>query len=109
MTENSAPGSGGVDGLSGTARALTALGDALERLDASGVRVLAEVAFLLRAHPHWAIWMPVGGREWTAVRSAGSSQPSPEIPMIWVRAGTAGELADMMRRADSQVPPSAGG
>jgi hypothetical protein len=105
--KDSASGSDRIDGLSGKAQALTALGDAMERLDAGSIRVLVEVAILLRAHPQWAIWLPVGGREWTAVRPAGSSPPSPEIPMIWVRAATAGELADMMRRADSQLLPGA--
>ena len=107
--ESSASGSDRIDEVSGEAQALAALGDALERLDAGSVRVLAEVAVLLRAHPQWAIWLPAGGREWTAVRSAGSSPPGPEMPMIWVRAGTAGELADMMGRADSQLPPGIGG
>jgi hypothetical protein len=105
--KDSASGSDRIDGLSGKAQALTALGDALEWLDAGSVRVLAEVAILLRTHPQWAIWRPASGGEWTAVRPAGSSPPSPEIPMIWVRAATAGELADIMRRADSQLLPGA--
>jgi hypothetical protein len=106
---SSASGSDRTDEVSGEAQALTALGDALDLLDAGRVRVLAEAVILLRAHPRWAIWRPAGSHEWTAVRPAGSSPPGPDMPMIWVRAGTAGELAGMMRRADSQLPPGAGG
>jgi hypothetical protein len=90
--------------VSDDARALAALFDALDRLSARDIRVFAEVAVLLHTHPQWAVWLPVGDREWTAVRPAGSRPPDPEVPMVWVRARTAGELAAMMRRTDAQLP-----
>jgi hypothetical protein len=90
-------------GVGGDGQALTALGDALDRLGARDIRVLAEVAVVLRDHPRWAIWLAAGGREWTAVRPAGSMPPGPEVPTVWVRAETAGQLAVMMQRADEQL------
>ena len=93
----------------GDAQALAALGDALDRLGAGSVRGLAEVVALVRAYPRWAIWLPADGREWTAVRPAGSMPPGPEAPMVWVRAGTAGELASRMLAADDALlPPGEG-
>jgi hypothetical protein len=82
---------------------LTALGEALDRLGVGRVRRLAEVAALLWAFPRWAVWLPTGGL-WTAVRPAGSMVPGPEVPMLWVRAVTAGELAGLMRAADARLP-----
>lgn len=83
--------------------ALAALGDVLDRLGAGSVGVLVQAAFLLRAYPRWAIWLPADGREWTAIRPAGSRPPSPEMPMLWVKAATAGELARKIRAADDQL------
>lgn len=91
-------------GVGGDVQALTALGEALDRVGAGGIRVLAETAVLLHAHPRWAVWLPAGGREWTAVRPAGSIPPGPEAPMVWVHAETASGLAAMMQRADGQLP-----
>jgi hypothetical protein len=88
----------------GDVQALSALGDALDQLGARSVRVLVEAAILLRAFPRWAIWLPPTGGTWTAARSADSRPPGPEIPMIWVTAGTASELADRLRTIDSQLP-----
>jgi hypothetical protein len=68
---------------SGDAQALATLGEALDRLGAGSARRLAEVAVLVRAFP------------------------GPEAPMVWVRAGTAGELASLMRAADAQLPSAA--
>jgi len=93
----------------GDAHALAALGDALDWLGAGSVRGLVEVVALVRAHPRWGIWLAADGREWTAVRPAGSMPPGPEAPMVWVRAGTAGELASRMLAADDALlPPGEG-
>jgi hypothetical protein len=92
---------------SGDAQALATLGEALDRLGAGSARRLAEVAVLVRAFPRWAVWVPAGGVTWTAARPAGSMPPGPEAPMVWVRAGTAGELASLMRAADAQLPSAA--
>lgn len=92
------PGGAGMD-----AEALAALGDALDRLGASGLRIVAEAALLLLRHPHWAVWLPVGEHEWAAVRSAGSRPPGLDVPMLWVHASTAGELADKMMRAETAL------
>jgi hypothetical protein len=92
-------------GTGGDAHAIVALGEALDRLGAGSARRLAEVAVLLRAFPRWAVWMRAGDGMWTAVRPAGSMPPGPEAPMVWVRAGTAGELAGLMRAADAQMSP----
>jgi hypothetical protein len=100
----SGAGNGGADI---DAEALAALGAALDRLGASGLRAVAEAAVLLHAYPQWAIWLPAGGREWTAVRPAGSMPPGPEVPAVWVRAETAGQLAVLMRRTDTQLPDRA--
>jgi hypothetical protein len=86
---------------------LAALGEALDWIGAGRVRRLAEVVVLLRAFPQWAVWLPTGGVLWTAVRPAGSMAPGPEVPMLWVRAVTAGELAGLMRAADARL--SSGG
>ena len=94
-------------GASGDAQALATLGEALDRLGAGSARRLAEVAVLVRAFPRWAVWVPAGGVTWTAARPAGSMPPGPEAPMVWVRAGTAGELASLMRAADAQLPSAA--
>ena len=64
---------------------------------------LAEAAVLLRDHPCWAIWLPAGDRGWTAVRPASSRPPAAELPMIWIHAGTASELARRMDAMDEQV------
>jgi hypothetical protein len=64
---------------------------------------LAEANALLRNHPRWAIWLPVGSGDWAAIRPASSRPPSPELPTIWVHADTASELARLMRLADEQV------
>ena len=80
--------------------------DVLERHGVTDALTLAEVAVLYRDHPRWAVWMPVAGGEWAAMRPAGSRPPGPEVPMLWVRAGTAAELGGRMSRADAGLPPS---
>src|SRR5450759_64404 len=64
---------------------------------------LFEATILIRDHPQWAIWRPARGSDWTAVRPASSRPPAPELPTIWVHAGTARELARLMRAADEQL------
>jgi hypothetical protein len=64
---------------------------------------LAEAVILLRDHPHWAIWRPVSGSNWTAIRPASSGPPAPELPTMWVHAYTASELARLMRACDEHV------
>ena len=105
MSEIPSAGSGG---SSIDIQALAALGEALDRLGADGVRILAEVAVLVCAHPQWAIWIPGDGRPWAAVRSAGSRPPGPEVPLVWTQAGTAGELAVRIRAVDDALGPPGG-
>jgi hypothetical protein len=64
---------------------------------------LAEANALLRAHPRWAIWLPVGNGDWAAIRPASSRPPTPELPTIWVHADTASELSRLMCAADDQI------
>ena len=92
----------------GDVQALMALGVALDRLGAHDVRDLIEAVVLTRAFPRWAIWRPIAGGVWTAVRPASSRSPGPELPMVWMQAATAGELAELMRRAEGQVAPRGG-
>src|SRR5690242_3761794 len=92
----------------GDVQALGALGVALDRLGAHDVRDLIEAVVLMRAFPRWAIWRPVAGGVWTAVCPATSRPPGPELPMVWVSAAAAGELAGTMRRAESQIAPRDG-
>ena len=80
--------------------------DVLERLGFADALTLAEVAVLHRDHPRWAVWVPVAGGEWAAARPAGSRPPGPDVPMLWVRAGTAAELGGRMSRVDGGLPPS---
>ena len=90
--------------VSDDAQALGALRDALGPFGARHPRGLAEAAILLCAFPQWAVWLPADRDEWAAMRPAESVPPGPEAPMVWVRAGTAGELADLMKAADAQLP-----
>jgi hypothetical protein len=79
--------------------------DVLEQLGLRDALALAEVAVLQRDHPRWAVWVPAAGGEWAAVRPAGSRPPGPEVPMLWVYAGTAAELGGRMSRADAGLSP----
>ena len=80
--------------------------DVLERYGFTDAPTLAAVADLHRDHPRWAVWVPVADGEWAAARPAGSRPPGPEVPMLWVCAGTAAELGGRMSRADAGLPPS---
>jgi hypothetical protein len=64
---------------------------------------MAEVISLYREFPAWAVWLPSAGRSWTAVRPASGRAPGPELPMVWVHAGTAAQLAERMRRVEQQL------
>lgn len=90
------------------AQALAALRDALGPFGERPPPGLAEAAILFCAFPQWAVWLPVDGHEWIAARPAGSMLPGSQALMVWVRAGAAGELADLMREADTQLPPDRG-
>jgi hypothetical protein len=83
-----------------------ALAEALAGLDAEARQVISEVVVLYREFPAWAVWLPHGGRQWTAVRPASARAPGPDLPMIWVHAATAEELTERMQRADAQLSPS---
>ena len=82
------------------------IANVLERLGFAAALALAEVAVLHRDHPRWAVWVPAAGGEWAAARPAGSRPPGPDVPMLWVRAGTAAELGARMSRVDEGLPPS---
>jgi hypothetical protein len=82
------------------------LAAALAGLDAEADGAIGQVIVLHREFPAWAVWLPHGGRQWTAVRPASARAPGPDLPMIWVQAATVAELAERMRRADAQLTPS---
>jgi hypothetical protein len=90
------------------AQALAAFRRELDQLGGRDGGHLDQMYLLVRAFPCWAIWQPVGSGEWTAVRPASSRLPDPELPMVWVQAANAGELADRMWRTDTQVAPRDG-
>ena len=83
----------------------SAVRDVLEQHGLTDALTLAELVVLYRDHPLWAVWMPAAGGEWAAVRPAGSRPPGPEVPMLWVRAGTAADLGGRMSRADAGLSP----
>ncbi len=78
-------------------------GDVTAALVTQERTAIAEAIVLMRNHPQWAIWLPAGGSDWTAIRPASSRLPAPELPTIWVHAGTARDLALLMQAADEQV------
>jgi hypothetical protein len=77
----------------------------LAGLDSAATQALIQVLALYREFPAWAVWLPRKGRQWAAVRPASARAPGPELPMIWVQAGTVEELAARMRDADAQLTP----
>ena len=78
----------------------------LAGLDAEARSAISQVIVLHREFPAWAVWLPYGGRQWTAVRPASARAPGPDLPMIWVHAATVEELTERMQRADAQLTPS---
>ena len=100
MEREGAPrGHGDEDGIS------PPLAEALAGLDAETSKDITQAIALYREFPAWAVWLPYRGRRWTAVRPASARAPAPEVPMIWVHAGTAAKLAARMRGADAQLTP----
>jgi len=98
VEQESAPrGQGGEDGIE------PPLLEALAGLDAEARRAVSEVVVLWQEFPAWAVWLPHGGRQWTAVRPASARAPGPDLPMIWVHAAVPSELADRMRGVDAQL------
>jgi hypothetical protein len=95
------PGAG-----TGDAGLASVIGGALEHLGVTDAVTLAEAAVLHLDHPRWAVWRPVDGSGWAAVRPAGLRPPGPGVPMLWVRADTAAELGGRMSRADAGLSPS---
>lgn len=75
----------------------------LAGLDLEARQAIAEIISLYREFRVWAVWLPSGGRSWTAVRPASARVPGPDLPMIWVHAATSVELGDHMRRVDAQL------
>jgi hypothetical protein len=82
------------------------LPEALAALGLDHRQAVIQVTALCGEFPAWAVWLPRGGRPWTAVRPASARAPGPEVPMIWVRAATVEELTGQMQRADAQLTPS---
>ena len=74
-------------------------------LGSEETQALIRVIALYWEFPAWAVWLPHRGRQWTAVRPASARAPGPDLPMIWVQAGTTEELGDRMRSADAQLTP----
>jgi hypothetical protein len=79
--------------------------EALAGLDAETSEVIGQFIALYGEFPAWAVWLPFRGRRWAAVRPASARAPGPDLPMIWVHADTAAELAARMRGADAQLTP----
>jgi hypothetical protein len=97
--ESTPPGHSDGDGTS------PLLLEALVGVGLEARQAVVQVIALNREFPAWAVWLPHGGRPWTAVRPASARAPAPEVPMIWVHAATAAELVARMRGADAQVSP----
>jgi hypothetical protein len=76
---------------------------ALAGLGPEDRHAISQVIALHREFPAWAVWLPHGGSPWTAVRPASARAPGPDLPMIWVHADTAAELAARLRGADAQL------
>lgn len=87
---------------------IAAVRGVLEQFGSANAQALAEVASLHLRYPLWAVWLPAGGRDWVAVRPAGSRPPGPEVPMVWVAAETAAELSARMCLVDTGFIPGYG-
>jgi hypothetical protein len=83
------------------------LPEALVGLGLEERQAVIQVTALYGEFPTWAVWLPHGGRPWTAIRPASARAPRPEVPMIWVHAATVEELTEQMQRADAQLTPVA--
>lgn len=96
---------GHLNGASGDADLASVVRRALEQFAVADAAAIADAVALHRDHPRWAVWLPAGGCEWAAMRPASSRPPAPELPMVWVRGGTAAELSARMRQADAALSP----
>lgn len=83
----------------------SSVGGVLEDSGVPDAPVIAEVVALYLDHPRWAVWLPMPGGQWVAARPAGLRPPGSEMPMVWVRAGTASELSGRMGQADASLTP----
>jgi len=79
--------------------------EALAGLGPEARQAVIQVIVLLREFPAWAAWPPRRERSWTAVRPASARAPGADLPMVWVQAVSAAELADRMRGVDAQLAP----
>jgi hypothetical protein len=79
--------------------------EALAGLGPEDKQAITEVIALYREFPAWAVWLPHGGRPWTAVRPASARVPGPDLPMVWTQAETVTGLAGKMRSVDAQLAP----
>ena len=96
MEQESTPrGHGDEDGIS----------PSLAGLGTEARSAISQLIVLHREFPAWAVWLPHEGRPWAAVRPASARPPGPDLPMIWVQAETAADLAARMRRANAQLTP----
>jgi hypothetical protein len=66
---------------------------------------ISQLIALHREFPAWAVWLPRRGGPWVATRMASSRAPGPGLPMVWVEAMTATELARRMQAMDEQLAP----
>ncbi len=76
---------------------------AVATLDARTGPAVTAVIRLYQEFPAWAVWLPRGGGPWVAARPASAECPAVGLPMVWVHAGTATELANRMRGVDWQL------
>jgi hypothetical protein len=95
-----------LDAISAQLEAMLARPDAMRPLAgvAAGCReAIDQLIVLSREFPAWAVWLPYQGRPWVAARAASSRVPGPGLPMVWVDAISAPELAARMRAVDGQL------
>jgi hypothetical protein len=83
--------------------------EALAGLDAEASGAISQVIALYREFPAWAVWLPYRGRPWMAVRPASARAPGADLPMIWVRAGTAAVICPDAGRGRAADPAAGHG
>jgi hypothetical protein len=82
---------------------ISPLREVLNDLDPGDREAISQLIVLHRELPAWAVWLPCRGRPWIATRAASSRVPGPGLPMMWVQALTAAELANRMRAIEAQL------
>jgi hypothetical protein len=92
-----------VNDIAATVSRMTIGHGAPEEIGVTDALTFAELVALYRDHPRWAVWLPAPGGQWAAARPAGSRPPGPEMPLIWVDAGTPAELGARMGQADGTL------